>query len=63
LQQLIDKALSAFESPEIKAGLNAVVGLLARSRHFEAMKSLRSLYVLEQIEMFPSGELAASQAA
>jgi flagellar biosynthesis regulator FlbT len=37
--------------------------LVTRSRHFEAMKSLRSLYVLEQLEMFPSGELAASQAA
>jgi flagellar biosynthesis repressor protein FlbT len=63
LHQLIDKALCAFESPEIKAGLNAIVGSVARSRHFEAMKSLRSLYVLEQLEMFPSGEQVASQAA
>ena len=63
LHQLIEKALCAFETPEIKAGLKTIVGSIARSRHFEAMKSLRSLYVLEQIEMFPSGELAASQAA
>jgi flagellar biosynthesis repressor protein FlbT len=63
LRSLIDKALLAFESPEIKAGLNAVAGSIARSRHFEAMKSLRSLYPLEQLEMFPTGEPAASQAA
>jgi flagellar protein FlbT len=63
LCSLIDKALLAFETPEIKTGLNAIAGLIARSRHFEAMKSLRSLYPLEQQEMFPVGESAASQAA
>jgi len=63
LHQLIDKALCAFETPEIKAGLNAIAGSVARSRHFEAMKSLRSLYPLEQLEMFPNGETVASRAA
>jgi len=63
LRSLIDKALLAFESPEIRAGLNAVAGSIARSRQFEAMKALRALYPLEQLEMFPSGEPAASQAA
>jgi flagellar protein FlbT len=63
LRSLIDKAVLAFESPEIKTGLSAVAGSIARSRHFEAMKSLRSLYPLEQLEMFPTGEPAASQAA
>ena len=53
----------AFETPEIKAGLQAIVGSIARSRHFEAMKSLRALYPLEQREMFPNGESAASHAA
>jgi flagellar protein FlbT len=63
LRSLIDRALSAFETPEIKVGLNAILGSVARSRHFEAMKSLRLLYPLEQREMFPNGETAASQAA
>jgi len=63
LHQLIDKALLALETPEIKAGLKTIVGSIARSRHFEAMKLLRSLYPLEQLEMFPNGEIAASQAA
>src|ERR1700683_3379952 len=47
LRSLIDKALLAFESPEIRAGLNAVAGSIARSRQFEAMKALRALYPLE----------------
>ena len=63
LNALIDKALCAFETPEIKTGLKAIAGSIARSRQFEAMKSLRALYRLEQLEMFPNGELAASHAA
>jgi len=63
LHSLIEKACSAFETAEIKAGLGEIPGLIARSRHFEAMKLLRSLYPLEQLEMYPDGELAASHAA
>jgi flagellar protein FlbT len=63
LNALIEKASSSFETPEIKAGLNSISGSIARSRHFEAMKALRSLYRLEQQEMFPEGEVAASVAA
>jgi flagellar biosynthesis regulator FlbT len=62
LHQLIDKALLAFETPEIKAGLKTIVGSIARSRHFEAIKLLRSVSA-GAVEMFPSGEIAASQAA
>lgn len=63
LHSLMDKALSAFESPEIRAGLNSITGSIARSRHFEAMKTLRALYPLEQREMFPHDERAAAHAA
>ena len=62
LHQLIDKALLAFETPEIKAGLKTIVGSIARSRHFEAIKLLRSVSA-GAVEMFLSGEIAASQAA
>jgi len=58
---LIDKALQAFEHPQIRQGLLAVSELIGRSRYFEAMKSLRALYPLEQAEMFP--DAAASHAA
>src|SRR5580658_5956736 len=37
LHSLIDEALRAFESPEIKAVLNSITGSISRSRHFEAM--------------------------
>lgn len=50
---LIDKALSAFEGVEVKTGLRNVTDLIGRSRYFEAMKSVRSMYPLEQREMFP----------
>lgn len=60
---LIDKALSAFDNAQIHQGLVTVSELIARARYFEAMKSIRALYPLEQSEMFPSGESAASHAA
>jgi flagellar protein FlbT len=60
---LIEKANDAFESPEIKAGLRAITDMIARARYFEAMKSLRAMYALEQREMFPIAESAPSHAA
>jgi flagellar protein FlbT len=60
---LIDKALQAFEHPQIRQGLLSVSELIGRSRYFEAMKSLRNLYPLEQAEMFPDGDSAKSHAA
>jgi flagellar protein FlbT len=60
---LIDKALLAFEHPQIQQGLLGVSELIGRARFFEAMKSLRLLYPLEQAEMFPGGDAATSHAA
>ena len=50
---LIVKALDAFDSSKIKAGLQNVQELIGRSRYFEAMKALRAMYQLEKAEMFP----------
>ena len=60
---LIDKALQAFDNAQIHQGLVTVSDLIARARYFEAMKSIRALYPLEQSEMFPDGESPASHAA
>ena len=60
---LIDKASQAFRTQEIKSGLPIVAELIARSRYFEAMKTLRSLYAFEDREMFPNGRLSAPHAA
>jgi flagellar protein FlbT len=60
---LITKAMNAFESVPIKQGLSMVAELIARARYFEAMKSLRGLYPVERREMFPEGEARASHAA
>ena len=51
---LIEKALTAFETPEVKSGLRSVVDLISRSRLFEAMKTIRALYPLEHKEMLPA---------
>jgi flagellar protein FlbT len=61
---LVDKAIEAFENPNVKTGLRAILELINRSRFFEAMKTLRALYPLEQKEMFPEGaETKSSNAA
>ena len=60
---LIEKALAAFDHPQIRQGLQTVSDLIGRARYFEAMKSLRPLYALEQAEMFPGADAAASHAA
>ena len=60
---LIAKALGAFESQEIKRRLEQVAELVNRARYFEAMKTLRNLYPLEQTEMFPGGEAKTPHAA
>ena len=60
---LISKGLEAFESPQIKRGLDSVSELIGRARYFEAMKSLRVLYPLEHAEMFPPADNQASHAA
>jgi len=62
-RSLIEKASGTFETPELKSGLHTVAELIARSRCFEAMKTLRSLYAFEQREMFPGGPVSAPHAA
>ena len=63
VRALIEKASQAFETAEIKSGLRTVTDLIVRSRYFEAMKTLRALYGLEEKEMFPKGRLTAPHAA
>jgi len=62
-KSLIEKAMGAFETAEIRSGLKSVSELVGRGRFFEAMKTLRALYPVEQREMFPVGDNAASHAA
>jgi flagellar protein FlbT len=62
-RKLIDAALAAFETKEIIAGLKTVDDLIKRSRNFDAMKTLRGLFPLEQTVVFPAGQTAASHAA
>ena len=57
------KALGAFDSAQIRRGLEGVADLISRARYFEAMKTLRALYPLEDAEMFPVDKAAASHAA
>ena len=56
-RSLIEKAQDAFHSTEVKNGLRAVCELIGRSRYFEAMKTIRSLYVFEHGEMCPAPSL------
>ncbi len=60
---LISKAEGAFETPQIRRGLESVSDLIGRARYFEAMKALRAMYPLEQSEMFPADDGQASHAA
>jgi flagellar protein FlbT len=60
---LIAKARGAFESVQIRRGLDSVLDLIARARYFDAMKALRLMYPLEQAEMFPVADRQASHAA
>ena len=63
LHQLIDKALLAFETPEIEGRPQNHSRIDCQIAPFRGDELLRSLYPLEQLEMFPNGEPAASQAA
>ena len=63
-RSLIDKSLEAFGNEEVKARLRGVHDLVNRGRYFEAMKTIRGMYALEQVEMFPSvsGSVATNAA-
>jgi len=62
-RRLIDAALQAFETPAIIAGLKTIADQIARSRNFEALKTLRALFPLEEQEMFPEAAPAKAHAA
>ena len=60
---LIDDARAVFMTPEIQSGLQNVVSLINRSRDFEALKTLRSLFPLEAKEMAAEASRLQSPAA
>lgn len=62
-RDLIDAAIRAFEDREIISGLKTVDEMVACSRYFEAMKTLRALFPLEQAVMSPNPRVVASHAA
>jgi flagellar protein FlbT len=62
-RRLIEAALQAFEDPAILAGLKTIAEQIERSRNFEALKSLRALFPLEEREMFPNAAPSKSHAA
>lgn len=62
-RKLIDAALTAFDTSEILAGLKTVDEMIKRSRNFDAMKTLRALFPLEQAVVFPAPQTAAPHAA
>ena len=58
---LIETALGAYQTPELTAGLRGVAHSLARSRNFEALKTLRGLFAIEDREVNSSaGEATAA---
>ena len=50
-RSLLDTALDAYRTPELVSGLKGVAHSLARARGFEAMKTLRTLFFLEDEEL------------
>jgi flagellar biosynthesis repressor protein FlbT len=57
---LIETAIGAYRTPELILGLKGVAHSLARGRNFEAMKTLRGLFPLEDAEL--ARDAAASAA-
>jgi len=57
---LIETAIGAYRTPELVAGLRGVAQLLARQRDFEAMKTLRGLFAIEDRELKPAADRASA---
>jgi flagellar protein FlbT len=55
-RSLIETALGAYRAPELTAGLQSVDASLLRGRNFEALKSLRGLFAVEDKELQPLAE-------
>jgi flagellar protein FlbT len=62
-RRLIESALQAFQNPAIIAGLKSISAQLDRSRNFEALKSLRALFPLEEREMASAAASPETHAA
>ena len=60
--RLIDEARGVCVTPAIQSGLQNVVSLIGRSRNFEALKTLRSLFPLEEEEMAEAGPMQSPAA-
>ena len=60
---LIDDARAVFATREIQFGPQNIVSLIDRSRNFEALKALRSLFPLEAKEMAAEASPLQSPAA
>ncbi|HEY1943968.1 MAG TPA: flagellar biosynthesis repressor FlbT [Roseiarcus sp.] len=50
-RRLIEGALQVFQNPALLAGLKTIAAQIERSRNFEALKTLRGLFPLEESEM------------
>ena len=50
-RSLIETALGAYQSPEMISGLRSVAQSLAKGRNFEALKTLRGLFPIEDEEL------------
>jgi flagellar biosynthesis regulator FlbT len=59
-RSLIESALGAYRAPELTAGLKSAAASLVRSRNFEALKTLRSLFALEDKELQPLAETSSA---
>jgi flagellar biosynthesis repressor protein FlbT len=55
-RSLIESALGAYRSAELTAGLKGADASLLRGRNFEALRTLRGLFALEDKELQPLAE-------
>ena len=62
-RSLIETALGAYQTPKLVSGLRGVEESLARGRNFEALKSLRALFPIEDAELKRDASCPASSVA
>jgi flagellar biosynthesis repressor protein FlbT len=55
-RSLVESALGAYRAPDLLAGLRSVDASLVRGRNFEALKTLRNLFALEDKALQPFAE-------
>ena len=59
-RSLIESALGAYRSAELTAGLKGADASLLRGRNFEALRTLRGLFALEDKELQPLAETSSA---